>query len=71
MEYGFIKDEYQIHIKDCANRVMHKLKRSTLSPEMKISVEEYHHRLKLAISCYYESVQLSKISLKQRRIENN
>ena len=27
---------------------------------MKISVDEYHHRLTLAISCYYESVQLSK-----------
>ncbi len=39
-EDAFVKDEYQIHIKDCANRVMHKLKRSTLSPEMKISVDE-------------------------------
>ena len=27
---------------------------------MKISVDEYHHRLTLAISCYYESVKLSK-----------
>jgi hypothetical protein len=66
---AFVKDEYQIHIKDCVNRVMHKLKRSTLSPEMKISVDEYHHRLKLAISsnqCNYQ-----KISLKQKKIENN
>ncbi len=49
-EDAFVKDGYQIHIKDCANRVMHKLKRSTLSPEMKISVDEYQPRLKLAIS---------------------
>ena len=32
MEDAFIKDEYQIQIKDFANRVMHKLKHSTLSP---------------------------------------
>jgi hypothetical protein len=59
-EDAFVKYEYQIHIKDCANRVIHKLKCSTLSPKMKISVDEYQDRLKLAVSCYYESVQLSK-----------
>jgi hypothetical protein len=59
-EDTFVKNEYQIHIKDCANRVMHKLMLSTESSEMKISIDEYHYRLKLAVSCYYESVQLSK-----------
>ena len=59
-EDAFVKDEYQIHIKECANRVMHKLKRSTLSPEMKISVDEYYNRLLMRISTYYQSLKQKK-----------
>ncbi len=45
-EDAFVKYEYQIHIKDCAKLVIHKLKHSTLSPEMKISSFRLGHQQK-------------------------
>jgi hypothetical protein len=60
METSFSKHVYQIHVDDCAQAVLKKIKDAPkVNKNIKISPEEFEERLNIAVSIYKESVGLT------------
>ncbi len=60
MTETYQKHKYEINIVECAQNVIRKLSASKVTINMKISIDEYAKRLKMAVKSYNWSIGLSK-----------
>ena len=60
MTETYQKHKYEINIVECAQNVIRKLSASNVTINMKISIDEYAKRLKMAVKSYNWSIGLSK-----------
>jgi hypothetical protein len=68
MTESYQKHKYEINIVECAQNVIRKLSASKVTINMKISIDEYAERLKMAVKGYNWSIGLSKDASKTQKM---